>query len=95
MKKKKIDILYQLDHIVPFLDDDFEYKMEFAKSFLNSCNVSGLDEEKVWMGSVRMKTLIYLIYAIITEYDQANMRFEYLQKNFPPEETNSSCTTST
>jgi hypothetical protein len=77
MRKKKIDWWQELIHTVPSRDANYQSKMEFATTFLNSFNITGSDDTKIKMGSITLETLTYFVYAIITKYD------EIIQKNPP------------
>ena len=76
MRNKQFDWWQELILMVPHIDNDYQLKMEFARSFLKSCNVCGPDDTKIWMGSVRLETLTYFIYAIVTKYAELNGKSE-------------------
>lgn len=70
MKHKRALLFYSLiENLIPFWDHDLQGKMEFSKNFLNNLTTKDLESNKISLGPMDEKTLQFLIFSILLEYD--------------------------
>lgn len=71
MKKHEKALLFyeQIENLIPFWDHDLHGKMEFSKKFLNNLTSKNLENDKISLGPMDAKTLQFLIFSILLEYD--------------------------
>jgi len=82
MKKHEALMFYSLiDNLILLMDDDLQKKMELAKDIINNMTIKELKNSKISSGQMDMKTLQFLIFSILLEYDnvkepERSKRFE-------------------
>jgi hypothetical protein len=58
-----------INYLIPYMDDDIQAKMKFAKYFLNSLPIKDFENSKISIGPIDKKTFLFLIFTIVLEYD--------------------------
>lgn len=82
MKKHETLMFYSLiDNLILLMDDDLQKKMELAKDIINNMTIKELKNSKISSGQMDVKTLQFLIFSILLEYDnvkepERSKRFE-------------------
>jgi hypothetical protein len=73
MKKHKKSLLFysHIENLIPFWDHDLQKKMGFSKNFLNSLKFKDLESNRISLVLMDEKTLQFLIFSILLEYDSA------------------------
>jgi hypothetical protein len=69
-KHEKALMFYSLiDNLIPFGNHDLQEKMEFAKDYINKLTIKDLENNRISLGPMDDKTLQFLIFSILLEYD--------------------------
>jgi hypothetical protein len=69
-KHEKALLLYSLiDNLIPYMDDDLQGKMKFARDYMNNMTIKDLENNRILLGPMDEKTLQFLIFSILLEYD--------------------------
>ena len=69
-KHEKALMFYSLiDNLIPYMNDDLQGKMEFAKDFMNNMTIQDLENNRISLGPMDGKTLQFLIFSILLEYE--------------------------
>jgi len=73
MKKHEKALLFYsfIDNLIPYMDNDLQRKMEFAKGYINNMTNKDLENNRISLGPMDEKTLQFLIFSILLEYDRA------------------------
>ena len=72
MKKHKRALIFydQIERVIMLYgDEDTKEKMEFSKNFLNILTTKDLENSRILIGPIDEKTLQFLIFSILVEYD--------------------------
>jgi hypothetical protein len=71
MKKHKTALLFyeHIENLIPYMDDDLQYKMEFASYFIDCLQINNLENSRISIDPMDEKTLQFLIFSILLEYD--------------------------
>src|SRR5450631_1610968 len=71
MKKHKKSLVFfsLIENLISFGDHDLQKKMEFSKNFLNNLKFKDLEHNRISLGPMNEKTLQFLIFAVLLEYD--------------------------
>jgi hypothetical protein len=71
MKKHEKNLLFYslIDNLIPFGDHSHQRKMEFAKDYINKLMIKDLKNNRISIGPMDEKTLQFLIFSILLEYD--------------------------
>ena len=84
MKKHEALMFYSLiDNLILLMDDDLQKKMELAKDIINNMTIKELKNSKISSGPMDVKTLQFLIFSILLEYDNVKEpeRSERIEKD--------------
>ena len=87
MRKKKPDLLQELIQMTPYLDENYQLKMDITQSILNDLNLIGPEDTKIKIGTVRLDTFTYFIYTILTEYEKLSGKSKNISDYSIPDET--------
>ena len=73
MKKQERDLFYsQMDNIIPIMNDHDLGKIEFVKKFLKeNFQVEDFEDSLIMFERMGTKSLLYLLFAMILEYDNS------------------------
>jgi hypothetical protein len=83
-KHEKALMFYSLiDNLIPYMDNDLQGKMKFAKDIMNSMTIKDLENNRISLGPMDGKTLQFLIFSILLEYDNVkeSERSERIEKD--------------
>ena len=71
MNKQEQDLFYsQMDNIIPFMNEKDQAKIDFVKSFMGKrFQVDDFQHSTVNIERLGAKSLMYLLFAMIIEYD--------------------------
>ena len=71
MNKQERDLFYsQMDDIIPIMNEKDQVKIDFVKSFMEKrFQVDDFDNSFVNIEKLGTKSLMYLLFAMIVEYD--------------------------
>ena len=71
MNKQERDLFYsQMDDIIPIMDEKDQAKIDFVKSFLEKrFQVDDIDNSFVNIKRLGAKSLMYLLFSMLVEYD--------------------------
>ena len=74
MKKQERDLYYrQMESTFPFMSEANRERVEFVKSFMrNRLQVDDFDESFVNFERMGTKSLLYLLWSVLLEYDERN-----------------------
>jgi hypothetical protein len=82
MKKHEKALLYfeEIENLIPYMGEETQSKMEFAKYFLNTLPVKYLENNRISIGPMDKQTFLFLIFSIVIEYS-------FFRKPLNPQET--------
>ena len=71
MNKQERDLFYsQMDNIIPIMNDADREKIEYVKKFLKeNFQVDDFENSFIDFDRIGTKSLLYLLFAMIVEYD--------------------------
>ena len=69
-KHEKALMFYSLiDNLIPYMNDDLQGKMKFAKDIMSNMTIQDLENNRISLGPMDGKTLQFLIFSILLEYE--------------------------
>ena len=70
MKKHEKALLFfeDIENLIPYMGEETQSKMEFAKYFLNTLPIKDLENNRISIGPMDKQTFLYLIFSIVIEY---------------------------
>jgi hypothetical protein len=75
----------EIDNLIPFMGEETQSKMEFAKHFLNTLPIKDLENNRISIGPMDKQTFLFLIFSIVIEYSMFRKPMDS-QKISPGEE---------
>lgn len=67
---KDLQFYKQIDNLLPFWNNTHQRKMEFAKDYINKLTNKDLKNNRISIGPMNEKTLQFLIFSILLDYDE-------------------------
>jgi hypothetical protein len=70
MKKNDSNLHYykKMDDLILLMNDDDQKKMEFARYFLNKLQIFDIEDGRIQIAELDVKTLQLFIFSIVLEY---------------------------
>jgi|APIni6443716594_1056825.scaffolds.fasta_scaffold4769368_1 hypothetical protein len=69
MGKNKNDLFFKkMEESIAYLNDDDQKKMDFARQFLNKLQISDIEDGRIQIAELDVKTLQFFIFSIVLEY---------------------------
>ena len=70
MKKNDSNLHYfkKMDDLILLMNDDDQKKMEFARYFLNKLQIFDIEDGRIQIAELDIKTLQFFIFSIVLEY---------------------------
>jgi len=70
MKKHQKALLFfeEIENLIPYMGEETQSKMEFAKHFLNTLHIQDLENNRISIGPMDKQTFLFLIFSIVIEY---------------------------
>lgn len=58
----------EIENLIPYMGEETQRKMEFAKYFLNTLSIKDLENNRISIGPMNKQTFLFLIFSIVIEY---------------------------
>jgi len=70
MKKHDTALMFyqEIESLMPYLGEESQEKMEFAKHFLNTLHIEDLENNRISIGPMDKQTFLFLVFSIVIEY---------------------------
>ena len=68
-KNEKSSIFFEeIENLIPYMGEETQSKMEFAKYFLNTLPIKDLENNRISIGPMDKQTFLFLVFSIVIEY---------------------------